>query len=114
GISPSEPTSSELPALNSEVALLEMFTSGSTGEPVAIPKCLRQLEQEVSGLANTLEWGPLSRRVVGTVSHQHMYGLMFRVLIPLATGRPFEAIRLSQAQDLSLVNAPEGCNLVSS
>jgi len=51
---------------------------------------------------------------VGTVSHQHMYGLVFRVLLPLATGRPFEAVRLTQLHDLPGDEGPEGRVLVSS
>lgn len=113
GIQPSSPTPGALPALDPEALCLEMYTSGSTGAPTAIPKCLRQLEHEVAGLSAALDLGPPGR-VLGTVSHQHMYGLIFRVLLPLATGRPFEAIRLNQVQDLSLVGTDEGCILISS
>ncbi|MEO8314365.1 MAG: 4-coumarate--CoA ligase, partial [Pseudomonadota bacterium] len=47
-------------------------------------------------------------------SHQHMYGLMFRILLPLVIGRPFEATRLQHVHDLSRVRTPDGCVLVSS
>jgi acyl-coenzyme A synthetase/AMP-(fatty) acid ligase len=114
GLRPEGPAEGRLSLLDPEAMLLEMYTSGSTGQPIAIAKHLRQLECEVRSLAATLDWGEPSRRVLGTVSHQHMYGLIFRVLLPLATGRPFEAIRLSQVQDLCLIDAPEGCNLVTS
>ncbi|MGC4027638.1 MAG: AMP-binding protein [Steroidobacteraceae bacterium] len=114
GLRPSASAPGTLPPLDAEAAMLEVFTSGSTGQPVAIPKHLRQLEHEVAALAAVLDWGPPARRVLGTVSHQHMYGLIFRVLLPLAMDRPFEALRLAQVQDLSLFDTPEGCNLVSS
>lgn len=105
----------ELSPLDPESCMLEMLTSGSTGRPVPIPKCLRQVEHEVAALAAALgeDWGPLSRRVVGTVSHQHMYGLVFRLLLPLSWGRPFEATRLA-LQDLASYEAVGGCNLVAS
>ncbi len=94
--------------------LLEMFTSGSTGRPLGIAKNLRQLDQELAGLAMTLQLGPPAARVLGTVSHQHMYGIVFRLLLPLVTGRPFEAMRLTQVHDLARLPAPAGCVLVSS
>jgi acyl-coenzyme A synthetase/AMP-(fatty) acid ligase len=43
-----------------------------------------------------------------------MYGIVFRLLLPLATGRPFETLRLAQVQDLARLPLPEGCVLVSS
>jgi len=114
GLACAPPTTEGLPPLDPDVVLLEMFTSGSTGHPVAIPKCLRQLEQEAAALAAAFDLGPPSRRVLGTVSHQHMYGIMFRVLLPMTTGRPFESTRLEQVQDLACASASESCVLVSS
>jgi len=76
------------PLVDSE-AQLTIFTSGSSGQPKAITKTLRQLQCEIE----TLEylWGKTlgSSQVLGTVSHQHIYGLLFRILWPLATGRCF-------------------------
>jgi acyl-coenzyme A synthetase/AMP-(fatty) acid ligase len=39
---------------------------------------------------------------------------MFRVLLPLATGRAFESVRLARMQDLRLIDVPQGCHLISS
>lgn len=66
---------------------LQIFTSGSTGEPKCIDKSLAQLEAEVNAL-ETL-WGDdlNGATIVSTVSHQHIYGLLFRVLWPLLAGR---------------------------
>jgi acyl-CoA synthetase (AMP-forming)/AMP-acid ligase II/3-hydroxymyristoyl/3-hydroxydecanoyl-(acyl carrier protein) dehydratase len=66
---------------------LQIFTSGSTGEPKRIDKTLAQLEAEVSAL-QTL-WGDEigDAVIVSTVSHQHIYGLLFRVLWPLLSRR---------------------------
>ncbi|KRG46122.1 AMP-binding protein [Stenotrophomonas panacihumi] len=76
-----------LRALDEEAARLVMFTSGSTGEPAAIAKCLRQLAREVEALQAAFGELAQGARVHGTVSHQHIYGLLFRVLWPLAAGR---------------------------
>jgi acyl-coenzyme A synthetase/AMP-(fatty) acid ligase len=69
--------------------VLEFFTSGSTGAPKRIIKTLAMLEREVATLdrlwGQELGHGP----TVATVSHQHIYGLTFKLLWPLAAGRPF-------------------------
>ncbi len=69
--------------------LLRVYTSGSTGRPALIDKTLAQLEAEIAAIDAALgPSAPPGAAVAGTVSHQHFYGLMFRVLWPLATGRP--------------------------
>lgn len=70
---------------------LYLFTSGSSGTPKAIAKTLLQLQTEVAALER--QWGKqLGRAVaVATVSHQHIYGLLFRLLWPLAAGRCFHS-----------------------
>lgn len=73
--------------LDEESTRLMVFTSGSTGEPVAIEKRLRQLTREVETLQAAFGAGLDGASVHGTVSHQHIYGLLFRVLWPLAAGR---------------------------
>jgi 3-hydroxymyristoyl/3-hydroxydecanoyl-(acyl carrier protein) dehydratase len=68
-----------------------LFTSGSSGLPKAVPKTLRQLQAEIGTLENL--WGASLQNacVAGTVSHQHIYGLLFRVLWPLAARRCFQS-----------------------
>lgn len=76
-----------LAALDERIAELVIFTSGSTGVPAAIGKRLDQLAREVEALQQA--FGTLAEGCVvhATVSHQHIYGLLFRVLWPLAAGR---------------------------
>lgn len=81
-------------ALDAETTMLVVYTSGSNGEPAAIPKHLRQLDAEVATLARCWDTLASDATVLGTVSHQHIYGLLFRVLWPLASGRPLQAERL--------------------
>lgn len=78
-----------LSALDLQRTSLTLFTSGSTGQPQAIRKQLWQLQCEVGALEQ--QWGAeLARsQVLTTVSHQHIYGLLFKVLWPLASGRCF-------------------------
>ena len=68
---------------------LTLFTSGSTGQPKAIPKTWHQLDAELRVLIGL--WGePLAgARLLASVSHQHIYGLLFRILLPLILRVPF-------------------------
>lgn len=103
-----------LAALDGEATQLVVFTSGSTGEPSAIRKCLRQLASEVVALESALGAGIGDAAVHGTVSHQHIYGLLFRVLWPLAAGRaivpraffPEDLLAAMKARDAVLVASP--------
>ncbi len=100
--------------LDADATRLVVFTSGSTGEPVAIEKRLRQLEAEVRALESALGAGLDGVAVHGTVSHQHIYGLLFRVLWPLAAGRaivpraffPEDLLAAMEDQDTVLVASP--------
>ena len=69
--------------------VLQLFTSGSSGEPQSIDKTLPQLMAEIS--TQQQQWAEriADCTVLATVSHQHIYGLLFRLLWPLASGRPF-------------------------
>ncbi len=101
-------------ALNPDAVQLVLFTSGSTGEPSAIPKKLSQLFLEVAMLAH--HWGSELADVTfqATVTHQHMYGLPYRVLLPLALGRPFESRHLIFPEDIARAMAMGPTALVTS
>src|SRR5262245_25999699 len=100
--------------LNGDFVGLVLFTSGSTGVPQAIPKKLSQLAREVATL-ETLFGGLLgSAEVITTVSHQHIYGLLFNVLWPLAAGRAMRARSLSLPPELSTALAEREAVLISS
>jgi acyl-CoA synthetase (AMP-forming)/AMP-acid ligase II len=100
--------------LESDFVGLVLYTSGTTGAPQAIPKKLAQLAREVATLES--EFGALlgTGEIVGTVSHQHIYGLLFRVLWPLAGGRALHAQSYFNFEDLAAVLARRDCVLVSS
>lgn len=88
-------------ALHADAEQLVIFTSGSTGKPEAIPKRLGQLFREVSNLAQCFASAlPASAIVQATVSHQHIYGLLFRILWPLAGGHVFASTRLVYPEDM--------------
>ena len=70
---------------------LVIFTSGSTGQAKPISKCLNQFQLEIATLEQ--QWGAQlgQSAALATVSHQHIYGLLFRVLWPLSAGRCFHS-----------------------
>ena len=117
--------------LDREAVQLVVYTSGTSGEPLAITKRLAQLDAEVhalelrfgalcdtglapvnlapetvaagdavSGLPRDADAGA-APVVWATVTHQHIYGLLFRVLWPLAAGRPFAAERLAFNEEIA-------------
>jgi acyl-CoA synthetase (AMP-forming)/AMP-acid ligase II len=87
--------------LDAEAEALVVFTSGSTGAPEPFPKRLRQLFDEINGLEHAFGTASPACTVVASVSAQHVYGLLFRVLWPLGTGRPMQARSLVYLEDLA-------------
>ncbi|WP_261138813.1 AMP-binding protein [Serratia liquefaciens] len=87
-----------------------LYTSGSTGQPQAVCKSVACMDRESELLAAA--FGDVLRgcRVVASVSHQHMYGLSFRLFLPLALGLPFDA-QLTQYQE-QLIARHQGRRLV--
>jgi len=101
-------------ALDVDAAALVVFTSGSTGEPQAIPKKLSQIASEVATLDVLFGATAGDAAVVATVSHQHIYGLLFKVLWPLTTGRPLHAASIGFHEELAPALAFGACVLVAS
>jgi len=102
-------------SLNGEFVGLILFTSGSIGTPQAIPKKLCQMSREVANLEAQFGQQLGAVDVITTVSHQHIYGLLFNVLWPLATGRaivaknfyfPPELVEALAERDGLLVSSP--------
>ena len=58
-------------------------TSGSSGEPKMIEKSVKQMKLEASALANKFNFGG---EFLASVSHQHMFGLTFKIFLPLVLG----------------------------
>jgi acyl-coenzyme A synthetase/AMP-(fatty) acid ligase len=96
GIDPLDPPDSGPPTaparLDRDRPLAEFWTSGTTGAGRAVSKALRHLEDEVVALEAALGGSlPPGTRIFATASHRHIYGLLFRVLWPLAARRAFQS-----------------------
>lgn len=91
-----------------------VYTSGSTGAPTPIRKQLDQLLGEVAALDARFGAGLGEAEVLATVSHQHIYGLLFRVLWPLLAGRAIHAERHEFPETLVQALALRPCLLLAS
>lgn len=95
-------------ALDLDACRLVLCTSGSSGEAKLIDKTLRQLANEVQALEAL--WGAdlAGATLVASVSAQHIYGLLFRVLWPLCAGRPFVRRAQPFAEDIQQASLEAG------
>ncbi|MGH8427300.1 MAG: AMP-binding protein [Gammaproteobacteria bacterium] len=91
---------------------LSLHTSGSTAQPKRVTKTLAQVDAEISALER--QWGVMlgAAPVMASVPHHHLYGILVRILWPLAAGRPFHAATV--ASPAALGASPPGAILVSS
>lgn len=104
--------------IDPHTAIIDLYTSGSTGEAKCVRKTLAQFETEIAAL-ETLWGNPLGiTAVVATAPHQHIYGLLFRLLWPLAAGRPFDNVSSTHPDTLvarlAVLGKTGSCALVSS
>lgn len=93
--------------------LFTLFTSGSTGLPKPIKKSISQLEQEIEILVNNLT--VLTNDLfIASVSHEHMYGLTFKIMLPLSCKIPFvcetilyqEQLATYQSKKITYITTP--------
>lgn len=105
----------QLRALDAEGVGFALFTSGSTGEPKLIGKSLANVEAELACLEATFG-SRLDQTVhLSTVSHQHIYGMLFSVLWPLCAGRIFDGRAYHYPDELmERINVHDKVALVSS
>ncbi|MEQ1975733.1 AMP-binding protein [Xenorhabdus sp. SGI240] len=99
-----------LPAISPDATLV-MFTSGSTGIPQAVIKPIAVMDLESQWLASL--WGDKLQSCIvrASVSHQHLYGLTFRIWLPMSLGLTFDRKIVEFPEQLT--NSPR-CALISS
>jgi acyl-coenzyme A synthetase/AMP-(fatty) acid ligase len=111
-----ESSPSELSSIDPQTTIIDLYTSGSTGQPKRVRKTLAQFEAEIEVLEAL--WGDAlaDSAIVATVPHHHIYGLIFRILWPLSAGRLFDTVtcghpdilkaRVAQFNKSILVSSP--------
>jgi 3-hydroxymyristoyl/3-hydroxydecanoyl-(acyl carrier protein) dehydratase len=97
---PGEQSVGALPLTIEPDAQLTIYTSGSTGAPKPVLKTLSQMNAEVHTLES--EWGQIvgDATILASVPHHHIYGLLFRLLWPLAAGRAFDRAVCTEPRDI--------------
>ncbi len=93
--------------INSKQAQINFYTSGSTGEPKLVQKTLFNLEAEIETLHKL--WGSkvAGSLFLSTVSHQHIYGLLFRLLWPLSGGNLIHSEQLLAPEEFQVLKGGE-------
>lgn len=102
-----------LPAIESQQTI-ELFTSGSTGQPKRVCKTIACLDAEVCQLASHFANRLQGCRVIASVAPQHQYGLTFRVILPMALGLPLHAVTLYYVEQLTALDVSHRYIFVSS
>ncbi len=92
------------PTLASDRRVVVVYTSGTTGTPMACPKTAGQLIGEARLLCRTFDIVK-GDRVLATVPPHHIYGLLFGVLVPLVSGASFCRETVLHAEPLAALIA---------
>ncbi|HEY7885095.1 MAG TPA: AMP-binding protein [Cellvibrionaceae bacterium] len=87
---------------------LTLFTSGTTGNPEPIVKTLDLLEAELAILARVFGDRVSNYPILSTVSHQHIYGLLHKLLWPLWRGAPIITDSCQYPEELAALAARFG------
>ncbi|WP_264874416.1 AMP-binding protein [Vibrio agarivorans] len=101
-------------AVNALDCTLELYTSGSTAEPKKIVKSLAVFEREAVVLQSQFTAMNNITHIIGSVTHYHIYGFLFRVVWPLLSGRRFdrrlitniEQLKAAQGEHRALIASP--------
>jgi len=93
---------------------VEVYTSGSSGDPKAIVKTMMAIESELEALEQ-LQPTTLPSVVLATVTHQHLYGLTFRLFRPFCYQQAFSQFLDEYPEDLiAMAQVHNSFGLVSS
>lgn len=104
-----------MPEIPGAQPALILFTSGSTGRPVPVPKSWGVLVRSALAAGERLEIAKLGRTtIIGTVPHQHSYGLESVILLGLQFGLAVETQSLLYPGDIrAAIEAAGRCVLVT-
>lgn len=89
-----------IPALPADLVAARLYTSGSTGTPVAHDKTWGKLVQNGRAEAERLGLNGRQLAIVGTVPAQHSYGFESTILLAFHGGAPFWAGKPFYPQDI--------------
>ena len=95
------------PKINADETSIVMYTSGSTGTPKEVRQRLTEFENDNKFVIS--KWGEelLKRKLCSTVSQQHIYGLLYSVLLPFTTGVPFKRKKIEYPDEIEKLTDTE-------
>lgn len=102
-----------LRTIESDETFVVVYTSGTTGAPLRVPKTARQLLGEAEALASTFSLG-VGDHLFATVPPHHIYGLLFGLLVPLVSGCSFVRETSLHAAPLAAIYVREQANVLIS
>lgn len=106
----SPPVMPEIPGCQPALIL---FTSGSTGRPVPVPKSWGVLVRSAQAAGERLEIAKLvDATIIGTVPHQHSYGLESVILLGLQFGLAVETRSLLYPADIRAAIQEARCGVL--
>ena len=88
-----------IPVIKADETRILLYTSGTTGKPKIVTQRLTELENDNKFIISKYgeEW--LRRKVCGTVSQHHIYGLLYMILLPFTAGVPFRRKRIENPKE---------------
>jgi acyl-coenzyme A synthetase/AMP-(fatty) acid ligase len=108
-------SAAKLRAVDPAQCRLALFTSGSTGAPKRVDKTLAVMERESAAVEAILgATVPAQAFVTGSVTHQHLFGLAYKLFWPLCTGRTidgrvhdlWESMLVTGIADAAVITSP--------
>ena len=94
--------------------LAYFYTSGSSGQAKKVPKTFANLFLEAKGLENLFTELRETKFVISSVSHNHIYGFLFRFLWPMLSGRKVLLEEIVYHEDLLKTSIENDCIFLSS
>jgi len=93
-------TAGDFPVIKGDETYFNFFTSGSTGKPKLIQQRLMEFENDNGNILS--EWGKefYCRKMCSTVSHHHIAGFVFSILLPFTAGIPFRRKMIQVPEEL--------------
>lgn len=91
---PSEEEIMNVPEIVSDETKILMFTSGSTGHPKAVLQRMTEFELDNAFILSRWYDEFAKRKVCAVNSQHHIYGFLFTISLPFATGTPFRRKRI--------------------
>ena len=94
----------DTPAIDRNEAKIILYTSGTTGKPKEFVHTLAEFELDMEYIGNGWNDEFHKRKFVYTVSHHHIYGLLYMIMLPFFVGVPFRRQRIEFPSEFEILD----------